>query len=203
MPESVIAIKGKEAATEATLLAAAKAGDRAAFECLVVACQSRILRWLTRLTQDRAVAEELLQESLFKAFVSLDSFRGEAAFATWLARIAHNTFLAWNKTNRRRPDQEPLADEVGATDAGLLDWPSFSESPETLLWQHELSDALAKAMTELPETLSQALTLREQDGLSYEEIAQIQGVPMGTVRSRIYRAREALSLTLKELMEPA
>lgn len=181
---------------------AAKAGDRAAFECLVVSCQSRILRWLTRLTQDRAVAEELLQESLFKAFVSLSSFRGDATFATWLARIAHNTFIAWNKTNRRRPDQEVLDDDTVVSDAGSIDWPGFSESPETLLWQQELSDRLSAALTELPEVLRQALTLREQEGLSYEEIAQIQEVPIGTVRSRIHRAREALSHTLKELMEP-
>ena len=182
---------------------AAKAGDRAAFECLVVSCQSRILRWLTRLTQDRAVAEELLQESLFKAFVSLSTFRGDATFATWLARIAHNTFIAWNKTNRRRPDQDVLDDDTVVSDAGSIDWPGFSESPETLLWQQELSDRLSAALTELPEVLRQALTLREQEGLSYEEIAQIQEVPIGTVRSRIHRAREALSHTLKELMEPA
>ena len=200
---SVIPAKGKEAEAEAALLAAAKAGDRAAFECLVVSCQSRILRWLTRLTQDRAVAEELLQESLFKAFVSLSSFRGEAAFATWLARIAHNTFLAWSKANRKRPDQEMLDDDAVASNAGSVDWPSFSESPETLLWQQELSDSLGHALFELPEVLRQALTLREQDGLSYEEIAQIQEVPIGTVRSRIHRARESLSHTLKGLMEPA
>jgi RNA polymerase sigma-70 factor, ECF subfamily len=184
------------------LLAAAKAGDRAAFECLVMACQSRILRWLTRLTQDRAVAEELLQESLFKAFVSLSSFRGDASFATWLARIAHNTFLAWNKLNRRRPDQESLDDDTLGSNDESVDWPSFSESPETLLWQQELSDSLGHAMTELPEVLRQALTLREQEGLSYEEIAQIQEVPVGTVRSRIHRARESLTHTLKGLMEP-
>ena len=194
---------GKEASTEANLLAAAKAGDRAAFECLVVSCQSRILRWLTRLTRDRAVAEELLQESLFKAFVSLSRFRGEASFATWLARIAHNTFLAWNKEQRRRPDQESLGDDTVPSDEGLVDWPSYNESPETILWQQELSAGLARAIADLPEALGKALTLREQEGLSYEEIAQIQQVPIGTVRSRIHRARETLSHTLKELMEPA
>jgi len=168
-----------------------------------VACQSRILRWLTRLTQDRAIAEELLQESLFKAFVSLSSFRGDASFATWLARIAHNTFLAWNKLNRRRPDQESLNDDTVGSNDESVEWPSFSESPETLLWQQELSDSLGNAMTELPEVLRQALSLREQEGLSYEEIAQIQAVPIGTVRSRIHRARESLTHTLKGLMEPA
>lgn len=185
------------------MLRAAKAGDRAAFECLVVSCQSRLLRWLTRLTRDRAAAEELLQESLFKAFVSLASFRGDAAFSTWLARIAHNTFLAWQKEQRRRPEQESLLDDTVPSDEGLVDWPSHGESPETLLWQQELSDSLSSAIADLPAVLAQALTLREQEGLSYEEIAQIQQVPIGTVRSRIHRARDTLSQTLKELMEPS
>ena len=201
--DSALPVKGKEAGAEATLIAAAKAGDRVAFECLVVACQSRILRWLTRLTHDRAAAEELLQESLFKAFVSLGSFRGDAAFSTWLARIAHNTFLAWQKEQRRRPDRETLSENTVASEDGLVDWPSYSESPETILWQQELSDSLVQAMAELPEVLAQALSLREREGLSYEEIAQIQQVPIGTVRSRIHRARETLSHNLKDLMEPA
>lgn len=188
---------------ETALVAAAQGGDRAAFECLVMSCQARILRWLTRLTQNRAVAEELLQESLFKAFVSLHGFRAEASFSTWLAHIARNTFYAWKKEQGRRPDQDALDEDTVAAEDGLVDWPSHTESPETLLWQQELTQSLGKAMAELPQPLSQALSLREQEGLSYEEIAQIQQVPIGTVRSRIHRARESLSHTLKDLMEPA
>lgn len=188
---------------ETALVAAAQGGDRAAFECLVMSCQARILRWLTRLTQNRAVAEELLQESLFKAFVSLHGFRAEASFSTWLAHIARNTFYAWKKEQGRRPDQDALDEDTVAAVDGLVDWPSHTESPETLLWQQELTQSLGKAMAELPQPLSQALSLREQEGLSYEEIAQIQQVPIGTVRSRIHRARESLSHTLKDLMEPA
>ena len=188
---------------ETALVAAAQGGDRAAFECLVMSCQARILRWLTRLTQNRAVAEELLQESLFKAFVSLHGFRAEASFSTWLAHIARNTFYAWKKEQGRRPDQDALDEDTVAAEDGLVDWPSHTESPETLLWQQELTQSLSRAMAELPQPLSQALSLREQEGLSYEEIAQIQQVPIGTVRSRIHRARESLSHTLKDLMEPA
>jgi len=188
---------------ETALVAAAQGGDRAAFECLVMSCQATILRWLTRLTQNRAVAEELLQESLFKAFVSLHGFRAEASFSTWLAHIARNTFYAWKKEQGRRPDQDALDEDTVAAEDGLVDWPSHTESPETLLWQQELTQSLSQAMAELPQPLSQALSLREQEGLSYEEIAQIQQVPIGTVRSRIHRARESLSHTLKDLMEPA
>ena len=188
---------------ETALVAAAQGGDRAAFECLVMSCQATILRWLTRLTQNRAVAEELLQESLFKAFVSLHGFRAEASFSTWLAHIARNTFYAWKKEQGRRPDQDALDEDTVAAEDGLVDWPSHTESPETLLWQQELTQSLGQAMAELPQPLSQALSLREQEGLSYEEIAQIQQVPIGTVRSRIHRARESLSHTLKDLMEPA
>jgi len=192
--------KGKEANAETALVNAARRGDRAAFECLVIPCQSRILRWLTRLSRDRAIAEELLQESLFKAFVSLESFRGEASFSTWLSRIAYNTFLNWQKEQRRRPDQQTLEEDTQPAEDALAGWPSHSESPETLLWQQELSAELAKAMASLPEALSQALMLREQEGLSYEEIAQIQAVPIGTVRSRIHRARESLAASLKDMM---
>jgi RNA polymerase sigma-70 factor (ECF subfamily) len=188
---------------ETALVAAAQGGDRAAFECLVMSCQARILRWLTRLTQNRAVAEELLQESLFKAFVSLHGFRAEASFSTWLAHIARNTFYAWKKEQGRRPDKDALDEDTVAAEDGLVDWPSHTESPETLLWQQELTQSLSQAMAELPQPLSQALSLREQEGLSYEEIAQIQQVPIGTVRSRIHRTRESLSHTLKDLMEPA
>lgn len=189
--------------SESTLIAAAKAGDRVAFECLVVACQSRILRWLTRLTRDRAVAEELLQETLFKAFVSLASFRGESAFVTWLARIARNTFLSWQKSQNRRPDQDSLEEgDVPALEA-WSDWPSYGENPEQILWQQELSAELGAAMAGLPDVLRQALSLREEEGLSYDEIAQIQQVPIGTVRSRIHRARESLIQTLQPLMESA
>lgn len=200
MPDHPQLQKGKEANAETALVNAARRGDRAAFECLVIPCQSRILRWLTRLSRDRAIAEELLQESLFKAFVSLESFRGEASFSTWLSRIAYNTFLNWQKEQRRRPDQQTLEEDTQPAEDALAGWPSHSESPETLLWQQELSAELAKAMASLPEALSQALMLREQEGLSYEEIAQIQAVPIGTVRSRIHRARESLAASLKDMM---
>lgn len=187
---------------EAELVAAAQAGDRFAFECLIMPLQSRLLRWLTRLTGDRPVAEEILQESLFKAFVALSGFRGDSSFSTWLSRIARNTYFAWRKAQALRADQTMLEEDTEVATEQLTDWPTHVESPETLLWQKELQDALGKSLADLPEAWREALTLREEGGLSYDEIAQIQKVPIGTVRSRIHRAREALSKALHPLMEP-
>lgn len=196
-------VRGNESKTESALVAAAKSGDRFAFECLIIPLQSRLLRWLTRLSGDRAVAEEILQESLFKAYVSLASFRGDASFATWLARISRNTFLAWQKAQRRRPDNVTLLEDMDATDSDDAIWSTSIDNPESSLWQQELSHAIAKAMADLPATWCDALKLREEEGLSYEEIAQIQGVALGTIRSRIHRARERLAEALHSVMEPA
>ncbi len=133
--------------------------------------------------------------------MSLSGFRGESSVATWLSRIAKNAYLTWRKQQERRPDQVVLDDDTVASEENLSDWPSCGESPESYLWQQELREGLADAIAALPETWRQALTLREEEGLSYDEIAQIQTVPIGTVRSRLHRARESLSLALHDLME--
>jgi RNA polymerase sigma-70 factor, ECF subfamily len=198
-----IELKGKESRTESSLVAAARGGDRFAFECLIIPLQSRLLRWLTRLSGNPAVAEEILQESLFKAYVSLASFREDASFATWLARIAKNTYLAWLKTQRRRPDNAPLDEDMALEACDETIWPSSMDSPEANLWQQELSQAIGKAMADLPAPWCEAIKLREEEGLSYEEIAQIQGVAIGTVRSRIHRARERLAEGLHAVMDVA
>lgn len=197
--------KGHEARTEAPLIAAAQGGDRSAFEALVLPCQAGILRWLTRLTQDRAAAEELLQESLFKSYVSLAGFRGESSFATWLSSIARNTYLAWRKAQQQRPDNVPIStgdDDIDPT-LDLADgWMHLPPTPEEQLWQQELACAIQKSLAALPKPLREAFEQREQGGLSYAEIAQHQQVPVGTVRSRIHRAREAIAQDLKHIMEP-
>lgn len=197
--------KGHEPRAEAALLSAAQHGDRAAFEALVLPCQGGILRWLARLTQDRAAAEELLQESLFKAYVSLAGFRGESSFATWLSSIARNTYLAWRKAQQKRPDNVPMSTGDEELDAALEPadgWAHLPPTPEEQLWQQELAGAIQKSLDALPEPLREAFEQREQGGLSYAEIAQHQQVPVGTVRSRIHRAREAIAHDLKHLMEP-
>ncbi len=200
--------KGHEPRAERALVNAAQSGDRSAFEALVLPCQGGILRWLTRLTQDRAAAEELLQESLFKAYVSLAGFRGESSFATWLSSIARNTYLAWRKALQKRPDNVPMNsgdsdDEIDAALEPADGWTHLPPTPEEQLWQQELAAAIQKSLEALPEPLREAFEQREQGGLSYAEIAQHQQVPVGTVRSRIHRAREAIAHDLKHLMETA
>ena len=198
--------KGHEPRAEAALVAAAQSGDRSAFEALVLPCQAGILRWLTRLTQDRAAAEELFQESLFKAYVSLAGFRGDSSFATWLASIARNTYLAWRKAQQKRPDNVPISTGESDIDESLEladSWANMPSTPEEELWQQELAAAIQKSLDALPEPLRVAFEQREQEGLSYAEIAQHQQVPVGTVRSRIHRAREAIAHDLKHLMETA
>lgn len=202
--------KDCEKRAEAALVSAAQAGDRQAFEALVLPCQGGILRWLTRLTRDRSAAEELLQESLFKAYVSLAGFRGESSFATWLARIARNTTLAWRKVQQQRPDNVSLDNGHGDGDLDMDEalaqaegWAQLPPTPEEQLWQQELAAAIQQSLAALPAPLREAFEQREQEGLSYAEIAQHQQVPVGTVRSRIHRAREAIAHDLKHLMEPA
>ncbi len=200
--------KGLEPRAEAALIAAAQGGDRAAFEALVLPCQSGILRWLTRLTQDRSAAEELLQESLFKAYVSLAGFRGDASFSTWLASIARNAYLSWRKAQLKRPDNVSMNsgdgdDELDPALEPADGWAHLPPTPDELLWQQELAGAIQQSLDALPGPLREAFEQREQGGLSYAEIAQRQQVPVGTVRSRIHRAREAIAHDLKHLMEPA
>lgn len=201
-----LSAKGQETCTESALVAAAQAGDRSAFEALVLPCQTGILRWLTHLTRDRPSAEELFQESLFKAYVSLAGFRGESSFATWLASIARNTYLAWRKAQLKRPDNVPLSTGDGDMDDSLEladGWTQLPPTPEEQLWQQELAAAIQKSLNALPQSLREAFEQREQGGLSYAEIAQHQQVPVNTVRSRIHRAREAIALDLKPIMETA
>ena len=201
-----LSVKGQESQAETALVAAAQAGDRSAFEALVLPCQVGILRWLTRLTQDRPAAEELFQESLFKAYVSFAGFRGESSFATWLASIARNTYLAWRKAQQKRPDTVPISTGESDIDESLElaeGWANMPSTPEEELWQQELAAAIQKSLDALPEPLRVAFEQREQEGLSYAEIAQHQQVPVGTVRSRIHRAREAIAHDLKHLMETA
>ncbi len=177
-------------------------GDKQAFGLLVSKYQRKLIRLLSRMIRDPAEVEDVAQEAFIKAYRALPGFRGDSAFYTWLYRIGINTaknFLA--AQGRRAPTSTGLdSEEMEDFEDGeqLRD----NNTPERILMSKEIGNTVNAAMSELPEDLRTAIALREIDGLSYEEIAQIMNCPIGTVRSRIFRAREAIAAKLQPLLEP-
>lgn len=172
-------------------------GDKTAFDLLVRKYQHRIAKLVSRYVRDRSEIEDITQEAFIKAYRAIRGFRGESAFYTWLYRIAINTAKNYLVANGRRlPSSEPDEDE---NEGSLL--AADTATPERQLLAVEIGQTIERALAALPEDLRTALTLREIDGLSYEEIAEIMDCPIGTVRSRIFRAREAVDIELKPLLE--
>jgi RNA polymerase sigma-70 factor (ECF subfamily) len=175
-------------------------GDRSAFDLLVLKYQHRVLKLVSRFVSNTAEAEDVSQDAFLKAYRALPSFRGESAFYTWLYRIAINTAKNSLVANRRRPVD---------FDLDLQDPDQFDrharlkevDTPERVLLTEEIRQVVEGAMEQLPEDLRTAIVLRELDGLSYEEIAEAMDCPVGTVRSRIFRAREAIDKRLKPLLD--
>jgi RNA polymerase sigma-70 factor (ECF subfamily) len=190
--------------TDLMLVERTVAGDQKAFELLVLKYQRRIERLIGRMVRDTDLVEDIAQETFIRAYRALAQFRGEAQFYTWLYRIAVNTAKKALVDLKRDPlvsenalrggDEE---DETSAVENEL----TSAETPETVLAAKEIATAVNSAMESLPEELRQAVTLREIEGLSYEEIAEVMNCPIGTVRSRIFRAREAISARIKPLLE--
>lgn len=181
-----------------------QAGDQAAFGLLVAKYQRKLLRLVMRLVRDPAEAEDITQEAFIKAYRALPNFRGESAFYTWLYRIGVNTAKNWLLAQgRRMPTFSELEDgeDEGSGPAG--EQRHDEETPERLLLSKEIGETVHAAMEALPEELRTAITLREIEGLSYEEIAQVMDCPIGTVRSRIFRAREAIAARLRPLLDSA
>ncbi|MDF1484356.1 RNA polymerase sigma factor RpoE [Ramlibacter sp. H39-3-26] len=181
------------------------AGDQRAFELLVVKYQRRIERLIGRMVRDVDLVEDIAQETFIRAYRALHQFRGEAQFYTWLYRIAVNTAKKALVDLKRNPVITESAlrgsgDEDDETSMGGNELTS-DETPETILAAQEIAATVNAAMEALPEDLRQAVTLREIEGLSYEEIAEAMNCPIGTVRSRIFRAREAISARVKPLLE--
>lgn len=186
--------------SDAKLVEMVQRGDQAAFNVLVLRYQHRVLKLVTRYLRDPVEAEDIAQEAFIKAYRALPSFRGESAFYTWLYRIAANTAKNVLVSSRRRlvdydldmQDPEDYAAQVLLKD---------SDTPEGMLLTEEIRQTVTEAMQQLPDDLREAITLRELEGLSYEEIAEVMECPVGTVRSRIFRAREAIDKKLRPLLD--
>ncbi len=185
--------------TDLQLVRKVRSGDRAAFDLLVVKYQSRVASIISRYVYDSQEVMDLTQETFVKAFRAIDRFRGDSAFYTWLYRIAVNTAKNFLEARGRRPQgSADVADAENFDDGGRLRDPA---SPERLLQREQLQKALAEAIAGLPEELRSAFLLREYDGLSYEDIARILECPIGTVRSRIFRARDSVDRHLGPLLD--
>lgn len=178
-------------------------GDKIAFELLVIKYQRKLMRLVLRLVRDRAEAEDVVQEAFIKAYRALPKFRGDSAFYTWLYRIGINTAKNYLVTMGRRAPTSTEADveEAETFDDGeqLRD----INTPESMLATKQIAQTVNLAMDALPDELRIAITLREIEGLSYDEIAEAMGCPIGTVRSRIFRAREAVADKLRPLLGTA
>jgi RNA polymerase sigma-70 factor (ECF subfamily) len=192
--------------SDAMLVERTVAGDQKAFELLVIKYQRRIQRLIGRMVRDVDLVEDIAQETFIRAYRALAQFRGEAQFYTWLYRIAVNTAKKALMELKRDPTvsensfksgQSDESDETSPLENELIS----SETPDAVLAGKEIAQMVNAAMEALPEELRQAITLREIEGLSYEEISEAMNCPIGTVRSRIFRAREAISARIKPLLE--
>ena len=181
--------------TDQQLVQRAQRGDLRAFDLLVLKYQGRIAALISRYVSDAGEVEDVTQEAFIKAYRALGKFRGDSAFYTWLYRIAANAAKNHLVAKGRRPGADAtIEDAEGYDEGGLL---SESASPEALAMGKELAEVVESALNELPDELKAALILREFDGLSYDDIADVLGCPVGTVRSRIFRAREAIDQRVK------
>ncbi len=192
-----------EREADSLLVERVQSGDREAFGLLVGKYQRKLLRLVMRMVRDPAEAEDVTQEAFIKAYRALPNFRGDSAFYTWLYRIGVNTAKNWLVANgRRMPVMSEIVDDEtdGLEESVLL---RDDETPDRVLMSRQIGETVNAAMEALPEDLRTAIGLREIEGLSYEEIAQVMDCPIGTVRSRIFRAREAIAARLKPLLDAA
>lgn len=183
-----------------SLVGRVKAGERAAFDVLVRRHQHRVLAVIGRYIADWSECQDVAQEAFVRAFRAIDSFRGDARFSTWMHRIAVNTAKNHLTAQQRRPptdDVDVVDAEVFSDSARLRD----TDTPERELMREQVQQCVIAAVAQLPADWRQAIELREVDGLSYEQIAERMGSPVGTVRSRIFRAREAIDAQLRPLLE--
>ncbi|GHD28344.1 RNA polymerase sigma factor RpoE [Parahalioglobus pacificus] len=186
--------------TDKQLVARVQKGDSRAFDMLVMKYQQRIMALISRYVHDADEVQDVAQEAFIKAYKALPRFRGDSAFYTWLYRIAVNTAKNHLVSRSRRPP----GSDVDLSDAEYLEGGAGLrelENPENRLFGDELKQVVEQAISGLPDDLRTAVTLREFDGLSYEDIADVMDCPVGTVRSRIFRARDAIDKQVREQLE--
>lgn len=181
--------------TDINVINLVKEGDKRAFDILVVKYQDRLVYSVFKYCKDLDLSQDIAQEAFVKAYRSIDKFRGDSSFYTWIYRIAINT--AKNYFSNKSRGAEVYNEDI--LDNALSDLSMDSENPETLLEADELKDAVMEAFQNLPDDIRSTLSLREYDGLSYEEIAKVQNCPIGTVRSRIFKGREIINETFSRL----
>ena len=185
---------------DAELVARVQAGDKGAFDILVQKYQSKVINLVGRYVSDQAECQDIAQDAFIKAYRAIGSFRGDSQFYTWLYRISANTAKNHLASRARKSpgysvDVEDAQHFEG--ESGLKEY----DNPENLLLTDEIRETVFRAIERLPEDLKSAITLRELDGLSYEEIAEVMDCPIGTVRSRIFRARDVIDKELRPLLE--
>ncbi len=186
---------------DAELVARVQRGDKKAFDLLVLKYQRKIMRLLSRMIRDPSDIEDVAQEAFIKAYRALPQFRGESAFYTWLYRIAVNTARNWMASSGRRPSAPNALEMEDGETFNETDNLTDISTPESVAASREIAQTVNAAIQELPEELRTAIVLREIEGMSYEDIAQTMDCPIGTVRSRIFRAREAIAARLRPLLD--
>lgn len=189
-----------ERSIDQKLVVRVQKGDKTAFDLLARKYQHKIAKLISRYVRDRREVEDVTQEALIKAYRAIGGFRGESAFYTWLYRIAVNTAKNYLESQGRRPpgsDMEIEGAELIESGEGLRD----QATPERQMLTNEIATTVHRVLELLPPDLRTAITLREIEGMSYEEIAEVMDCPIGTVRSRIFRAREAIDQELRPLLE--
>ncbi len=185
---------------DAQLVERVQRGDKRAFDLLVLKYQRKIMRLLSRMVRDPSEVEDVAQEAFIKAYRALPQFRGDSAFYTWLYRIAINTARNWQVANARRPSTPNAIETEDGETFSQIDNLTDISTPESVMASRQIVDTVNGAINALPEDLRTAIVLREIEGMSYEDIAQTMGCPIGTVRSRIYRAREAIAAQLRPVL---
>lgn len=191
---------GNERSIDQALVERVQQGDKKAFDLLVLKYQLRVSKLVARFLRNPADVPDVVQDTFIKAYKALPNFRGDSAFYTWIYRIAINTAKNYLVARKRNASQNSI-DIQDAEDYGASDWLKDYVTPERKVLADEIQANINQALTHLPPDLREAITLREMEGLSYEEIATAMDCPIGTVRSRIFRAREAIDEKLEPLLD--